>query len=165
MGPSPRKQFVLDTNVLLDLAAGAEFAHDFKDVFQAHGYELLVPPTALFELNNLTREHDAIRKARAGRALESLVQWKCQPFVLSESDTAIAMRFRQTLSDLELIPDDEWNDGLVLAEASIEGVPFVVTSDKHLLNIDEDLLQVAFVRSGLPSVHVVSPRRLLRAFR
>jgi hypothetical protein len=149
----------------VDLAAGAEFAHDFKDLFQSRGYELLVPPTALFELNNLTRENNPLRKARAQKAMESLIAWKCLPFILSDSDTAVAMRFREMLSELNLIPDDEWNDGLVLAEASIVGVPLLVTSDNHLLNIEEDLLQVAFVRAGLLSVHPVNPRRLIRAFR
>jgi hypothetical protein len=150
---------------LIDLAAGAEFAHDFKDAFQSRGYELAVPPTALLELNNLTRENDGLRKARAMRALQSLVHWGCLPFLLSESDSAVAARFRQMLSDVNVIPDDEWNDGLLLAEVSIAGIPLLVTSDSHLLNIEDDDLQVAFVRAGLPSVHAVSPRRLLRAFR
>jgi hypothetical protein len=150
--------------VLIDLAAGAEFAHDFKEAFQSRGYEFVVPPTALFELNNLTREDDALKKRRATRAMESLVEWKCLPFLLSDSDTSAATRFRQTLSDSKIIPDDEWNDGLILAEVAIAGVPLLVTSDSHLLNIEEDLLQVAFVRAGLPSVHAVNPRRLVKAF-
>ena len=165
MAPSPRKQLALDTNVLIDLAAGAEFAHDFKDAFQSRGYELVVPPTALLELNNLTREGNGVRKMRASQAMGSLVQWRCLPVLLSESDSSIAVRFRQALSELKVIPDDEWNDGLILAETSILGIPLLVTSDSHLLNIEDDVLQVAFVRAGLPAVHAVSPRRLLHVFR
>ena len=40
----PRKQLGLDTNVLLDLAEGADFACDFKETFQNKGYVLRLPP-------------------------------------------------------------------------------------------------------------------------
>ena len=78
---------------------------------------------------------------------------------VSESDSAVARSFRETMSGLKLVPDDEWNDGLILAEVSIAGIPLLVTSDCHLLSMEED------VRAGLASVHPVSPRRLLHAFR
>ena len=44
MAASPKKQLALDANLLLDLAEGKDFAHDFKDEFQARGYEFLLPP-------------------------------------------------------------------------------------------------------------------------
>src|SRR2546427_4952646 len=43
-----------------------------------------------------------------------------------------------------LIPVDEFNDGLILAETSLAEIPLLVTSDKHLLEIDEDRLLLAF---------------------
>lgn len=46
-----RKQLALDTNVLLDLAEGADFAHDFKETFQGKGYVLRLPPMVVAELH------------------------------------------------------------------------------------------------------------------
>ena len=54
MAASPKKQLALDANLLLDLAEGKDFAHDFKDEFQARDYEFLLPPTAAAELNILS---------------------------------------------------------------------------------------------------------------
>ncbi len=64
-----------------------------------------------------------------------------------------------------LIPQDEFNDGLILAETSIEQIPFLVSSDKHLLDIDVDALLLAFNEADLMPVHPVQPKRLLRALR
>jgi hypothetical protein len=48
---NPRKRLALDTKLLLDLVAGADFAHEFKEVFQIRGYAFLAPPTVLSELH------------------------------------------------------------------------------------------------------------------
>ena len=47
----PSKPLALDTNLVLDLAGDAEFAHDFKEQFQQRGYTLLLPPMVVAELN------------------------------------------------------------------------------------------------------------------
>jgi len=62
-------------------------------------------------------------------------------------------------------PDDEVNDGLILAETSLAGIPLLVTSDKHLLDVDEDALRLAFNEADLAPVHPVHPKSLLRALR
>lgn len=62
-----------------------------------------------------------------------------------------------------LISEDELYDGLILAETSLAGIPFWVTSDKHLLDIDEDALRLAFSEADLRPVRTVHPKRLLRA--
>jgi hypothetical protein len=41
----------------------------------------------------------------------------------------------------------------------------LVTSDKHLLNIDEDTLLLAFNEADLSPVRPVHPKRLLRVLR
>jgi len=48
LGPS--KRLALDANLPLDLAADFDFAHDFRQDFQARGYSLLLPPTAAEEI-------------------------------------------------------------------------------------------------------------------
>jgi len=64
-----------------------------------------------------------------------------------------------------LIPEDEFNDGLILAETSLAAIPLLVTSDRHLLDIDEDALLLAFNEADLPPVHPAHPKRLLQVLR
>lgn len=161
----PRKQLALDANLLLDLAEGKDFAHDFKDEFQARGYEFLLPPTAAAELNILSIHGGEPQRTFASRVLYELRGWKCQPFSLSDTKLAIAEQFRRRLSELQLIPDEEWDDGLILAETSLGNIPLLVSSDKHLLDIDEDALLLAFNEADLLPVHPVHPKRLLKALR
>lgn len=165
MAASPKKRLALDTNLLLDLAEGRDFAHDFKGEFQARGYEFLLPPTAAAELNILSLYGGKPQRTLAHKALKELRAWKCLPFSLSDTNLAIAEQFRRRLSELQLIPDEEWDDGLILAESSLGNIPMLVTSDKHLLEIDEDALTLAFNAADLSPVHPVHPRRLLKALR
>ena len=52
------------------------------------------------------------------------------------------------------------DDGLILAEGSLAEIPLLVTSDKHLLDIDETALRLAFHDADLLPVSPVHPRRL-----
>ena len=165
MAASPKQQLALDANLLLDLAEGRDFAHDFKEEFQARGYEFLLPPTAAAESNILSIHGGEPQKTFDNQALLKLRAWKCQPFLLSDTKLAIAEQFRRPLSELQLIPDEEWDDGLILAETSPGNIPSLVTSDKHLLDIDEDVLRLAFDEADLLPVHPVHPKRLLKALR
>lgn len=165
MAASPRKQLALDVNLLLDLAEDKDFAHEFREEFQARGYEFLLPPTAVAELNILSIYGGEPQRTFANEALHKLRAWKCQPFSLSDTKLAIAEQFRRRLSELRLIPDEEWDDGLILAETSLGGIPLLVSSDKHLLDIDEEALLLAFNEADLLPVHPVHPKRLLKALR
>ncbi|MBM3836090.1 MAG: hypothetical protein FJ403_23065 [Verrucomicrobia bacterium] len=82
--------------------------------------------------------------AHAGHAATQVEGWRITPFDLSPVDHAIAEQFARHLLIKELIPDDELNDALILAETSLAGIPVLVTSDQHLLGIDEDALMIAF---------------------
>ena len=63
----------------------------------------------------------------------------------------------------ELLPENEWNDALILAESSVAGLPLLVTSDKHLLDIEEDALVLTFNEADLLPTRPVHPKRLLKA--
>jgi predicted nucleic acid-binding protein len=165
MAASPKKALALDTNLLLDLAAEADFAHEFKEEFSSRGYALLVPPTVVAELAFFISLKDAPQHEIANVALEKITAWNCQPFTLSCTQLAIATRFAERLIEASLIPESEQNDGKILAQTSLAEIPVLVTSDKHLLEADEDALLLAFNEAGLVPVHSSHPKRLLRALR
>lgn len=163
MAASPKKSLALDTNLLLDIAGKKDFAHEFKEEFSSRGYSLLVPPTVIAELAFFASLDDAPQHELANVALEKLRYWKCQPFTLSSTEMAIAFRFAARLIDVSLIPETEQNDGKILAQTSLAKIPLLVTSDKHLLDMDEDALWLAFNDADLFPVHASHPRRLLKA--
>ena len=165
MAASPRKSLALDTNVLLDLAGKKDFAHEFKEEFSRRGYSLLVPPTVVAELAFFASLKNAPQRDIANIALEKIGAWKCQPFALSSTQMAVAVRFAARLMESSLIPETEQNDGKIIAQASLAEIPLLVTSDKHLLDVDEEALLLAFNDADLSPVHAAHPRRLLKAVR
>ena len=124
-----------------------------------------MPPTVIAELAFFSSLKDAQQHAIANVALEKIRVWKCQPFTLSSTQLAIALRFAARLIDSSLIPETEQNDGKILAQTSLAKIPLLVTSDKHLLDIDEDSLLLAFNDADLIPVHPSHPKRLLKALR
>jgi len=165
MAASPKKSLALDTNLLLDLAGEEDFAHEFKEGFSRRGYTLLVPPTVVAELEFFASQKDAPQHEIANVALEKMSGWECQPFTLSSTQLVIATQFASRLMESSLIPETERNDGKILAQASLAEIPLLVTSDGHLLTIDEDALLLAFIEADLSPVRPVHPKRLLRVFR
>jgi hypothetical protein len=98
-------------------------------------------------------------------AADKLGAWRLTPFDLPEVHHVVAERFARQLQRRQLIPEDEYHDGLILAETALAGIPLLVTSDKHLLDIEEDALLLACTDADLPPVRPVHPKGLLRALR
>jgi hypothetical protein len=161
-----KKQLSLDANFIFDLAGEEDFAYDLLETSQSKGYALVLPPTAAHEIHLIFTQGDSQVEAELARtALTQLKQWGIRPFDLDSVAEAVCERFVRGLLQQRLIPEDEFNDGLILAETSMEQIPLLVTSDKHLLDIDEDTLLLTFNAADLSPVHPVHPRRLLRAWR
>ena len=154
------------SNLVLDLAEGADFAHGFKQLFQERGYALRLPPTAALELNeNRLHAHEPRKRELSRIALLTLRKWGLRPFELSPLQHSIAEQFATKLAARRLLPPEEFNDAAILAETSMAQIALLVTSDKHLLDIDEDALLLMFNEADLSPVRPVHPKRLLRALR
>jgi len=160
-GLKVKKRLALDTNVLFDFAAKHDFALTLLEICQERNYSLQVPPTVVQELT-----HAALNQGNplALTALSQLRGWGLEPFDLVSVGHGIAEQFVKRLHERILLPDSESNDGFVLAETSLGEIPVLVTSDRHLLDIDPEELRVCFEDSDLRPVHVVHPRRFLAAF-
>ena len=165
MAASTKKALALDTNLLLDLAGETDFAHEFREEFSGRGYSLFVPPTVVAELAFFASLKSAPQNEIANVALAKMRNWKLQPFTLSSTQLTIAVHFAARLTDAALIPETEQNDGKILAQTSLAEIPLLVTSDKHLLDVDEAALLLAFNDADLSPVHPVHPKRLLRVLR
>ncbi|MBI4663587.1 MAG: hypothetical protein HY735_32705 [Verrucomicrobia bacterium] len=158
-----KKRLSLDTNVLLDLAGGSEVVHDFRETFQTKGYRLFVVPTVAEELAFLRLEGNEEQRGLAHIVLVNAEQWALTPLSLPTAAEPICEKFACRLIEKCLIPLDEFNDGLILAETSFLEIPGLVTSDHHLTDIEPSELNRAFAAAELPLVTVFHPKRLLRA--
>ena len=169
--PATAKQLAVDSNLLFDLAAKSDFAHTFREVFQELGYSLLVPPTVVQELSFMgfaRKPQNAQQKVEqdlATIALKCLLSWKISPFNLVPTGHALTEQFVKKLQHLGHLPDDEFNDGLILAETSLAQIPVLVTNDSHLAGIDPTQLRLCFETADLRPVVVARPGEMLKAVR
>jgi predicted nucleic acid-binding protein len=149
----------LDSNVLFDLADGKEFAATALEVLRENEAKVFVPPTVFIELLYEVEHCTSPEKGkRAERALDGVRAWNVKPISLTPTKLAIAKEFSNHLRDLRLLPNSEFHDGCILAEAALWPVAFLLTSDEHLLSIDRESLQKCFDERQLARVEIVSPR-------
>ena len=165
MEANSQKRLSLDTNVLFDLAAGRDFAHEFRETCQAKGYALVIAPTVVSELYFLRHEGDHDERSLASASLTKLSAWDIRPFVLTGIQADLADQFAHKLLQRDVLPEQELNDAAILAESAVAGIPVVVSSDKHLVDIDHDVLRDLCNDADLAPVFPLSPRRLIRPLR
>lgn len=168
-GPAPRKSLALDANLPLDLAAGLEFAHDFREDFQARGYALVLAPTAAEEIWLIHNTPTHPRRQLATKALRGLSKWGIGLLQLKSHlqpvAKAIGRAFAERLILAGHLPPTEINDGIILTEVALAEIPLLVTRDQHRLNIEEMDLLVCLQEADLSPVRPVHPRLLWRALR
>ena len=159
------KHLALDSNILIDLAAEEDYAHTFREEFQQRGYSLWLPPTVAHELLRASETKSDPDAALARAALAQLLDWQIFPVGLSSLDVGIAEAFSRRLICSTLLPPEEFNDGLIVAETSLAAIPVLVSSDRHLLDIPEDRLLVCLNDADLPAVRIARPKGLIKALR
>lgn len=160
-----RKRLALDTNVLLDMAAGYEFALRFKRTFQARKFALYYTPGVAAELHHLSVSGTAEQRERAGTALDHLIEWGITPIILTDVQKRYRKNFMGFVEHRGILPKGEINDARILADTAIAEIPMLVTSDAGILEADQIALSLAFEDAGLPVVHPVHPARLTRSLR
>lgn len=157
------KRLSLDTNVLLDLAAGYRFAVDFKKEFQRRNYALQVVPGVMAELSALAFKGNDDQRDRASVALDNLLGWGITPVVLTDVEKTYRKNFIAYVEARKILPRNEINDARILADSGIAQLPMLVTSDKGLLNADQVALSLAFEDAGLCAVTPAHPEKLYKA--
>lgn len=157
------KRLSLDTNVLLDLAAGYQSAVAFKEEFQRLKYELRVVPGVLAELHALALKGNDEQRDRASIALDSLLGWGITPITLPPVEETYRKNFMSIVEERGILPAKEVNDARILAETGIAQVPMLVTSDGGILDADQFALSRAFKDAGLSVVSPAHPAGLAKA--
>lgn len=89
--------------------------------------------------------------------------WRLSPYDLKSVGLGITEQFSRKLMRLGLLPEGEFNDGLILAETALAEIPVLVTSDSDLLDIDKIALRLRFEEADMIPVQIVHPKLLLKA--
>ena len=157
----------VDTNVALDFAGRCEAVVDaIHTICRRIGSEALcVPPTAIVELGHAADFGEtAGKRAAARRFLQQHRNWNFQliRFVLVGHDQVV--RVGERLRECGLIPQDEVNDSLVLAETASLGCRMLLTADEHLRGIDFERLTFELQTFDLAPPVIATPREIVRKF-
>lgn len=170
----PKPQLIAaDTNVLIDLAAKDPIVLDcFSTVkIRLDNPPILVLPTVIQELAYIA-DLGETAKARdlALKALRSLLHpWNFQPVNCVPVGHGIVEETARKIRAKGLVPEEEVNDSLIVAEAALVKITVLLSSDSHLKDIEQSELKAVLERCDLPTPLIFSPKKIVtdffRAFR
>ena len=157
-----------DTNFLLNLADERDLEQDCLEVIQQRLPEAVfyVLPTVIQETTAIATEHqDADTRHLAKAALQSLLRpWGFQPIDYIPVGHGIIEETARKLRSSALLPDEEVNDSLIVAEAALAKVSLVISNDSHIKDMDEKELKLTLARCDVPSPLIASPRKIVTDF-
>lgn len=132
---------------------------------RACGVPIMVPPTVIQELVAGTElfgtQH---QRDLALLSLKSMREWGLSPVNLIPAGHGIVGEISKKLRAKGLIPEAEVNDSLILAEAGLLGADFLITSDAHLLGIDQTRLRAELDACDVSKVLPIHPRLIAKYF-
>ena len=164
---NPPLLVAVDTNVALDLADQCEAIVDSLNTIRERigAGVLCISPTVVLELGHAADFGETAAKRTAARQfLRQHSAWHFQlaPFV--PVGHAQAVRVGDRLRACGLIPEDEVNDSLVLAEAALLGCRMLLTDDEHLRGIDFERLAFELQSFDRTPPVIATPREVVRKF-
>ncbi|MFI5337103.1 MAG: type II toxin-antitoxin system VapC family toxin [Opitutales bacterium] len=166
-GPQRQPSVALDTNVLMDLARREESTVDAIELIRRRlaGTAFLVLPTVIQELTYIARVGDTPKEqGEAMQALRGIRGWGFHPINFIPAGHAITDSVATKIRAAGLLPSQEVNDSLFVAEAALAGCPIIVSSDRHIRDIDQQRLNQLLNEADVSAVVISSPRKILREF-
>jgi len=167
VGKPNRPQLVaVDANVLFDLADGLDDVVDAVSVIRERLREarFLIPPTVQHELAKWALTGEEQKRKAACRAIRLGRSWRFVPVNLIPVSHGIAERIAERIRRQGLIPEEEINDSLVLAESALLGCSVLLTSDEHLRSIDFERLTLEMQAFDATAPIIATPREIVRKF-
>ena len=164
---NPPLLVAVDTNVALDLADQCEAIVDSLNTIRERigAGVLCISPTVVLELGHAADFGETAAKRTAARQfLRQHSAWHFQLARFVPVGHAQAVRVGDRLRACGLIPEDEVNDSLVLAEAALLGCRMLLTADEHLRGIDFERLAFELQSFDLTPPVMATPREVVRKF-
>ena len=164
--PSRQSLITVDANVLFDLADDLDDVVDAVAVIRERLQDarFLIPPTAQHELANWALRGEGRKRRSARKAIGLSQSWRMFPGSLIAVRHGIAERIAERLRHQGLIPDEEVNDSLVVAESALLDCSILLSSDEHLRGIDFERLTLELRAFDVTAPVIATPREIVRKF-
>ena len=129
--PNRPQLVAVDANILFDLAGDSDDVVDAVFLIRERLREsrFLLPPTVQHELANWAFRGAGQKQETARKAIQLCQSWRIIPANLIAVRHGIAERIAERIREQGLIPSEEVNDSLVLAESALLECSMLLTSD------------------------------------
>ena len=164
---SNRPQLVaVDSNILFDLALDLDDVVDAVSLIRERlpFSRFLIPPTVQHEFANLAFRGEGQKRETARKAIQLCQSWSIVPASLIAVRHGIAERIAERMREQALVPDEEINDSLVLAESALLECSILLTSDEHLRGLDFEHLTLELRAFDVTAPVIATPREIVRKF-
>ncbi len=151
----------------MDLARRGEHVVDAIELIQRRlsGPAFLVLPTVIQELTFIAQQGDTAKERDEARhALRGIRRWDFHPMNFIPAGHAITDSIATKIRAVGLLPTQEVNDALFVAEAALAGCTLIISSDQHIRDIDQQRLNQLLKEADVSAVIISSPRKILREF-
>ena len=126
---------------------------------------VFVVPAAFDEVSHIAlRDADPAQRDLAHRALGEIKKRSLLAAELTDLQSVIARSLANKLLVQGVVPPEEWNDALILAEASMLDCQLLISSDSHLRDADPAQLALVLRECHAHMVVVRKPAEIVRQF-
>jgi len=164
-------RIAVDANVLIDEENRDADVLDALSVIRRRiaSAQFFVTETVTQELAWLSANGaTSLRRTLATGALMRLLSRGYTPLAMSPVERGIAGEIGLKLRIKNIIPHDEENDAILLAEAALKGCEMLLTSDQHLLDANKDAQKFWSVLKDFDvqahQIIIARPREIVRSF-
>ncbi len=167
MDAPPRPLVAVDANVLMDLGAEADIVTDAVETIRARltSPRLVIPPTPQHELAHIARHGDtAEERSRALAGISAARHWRIVPINLMPVGHGIVERIGERLRSAGLLPGEEVNDSLLVAETALLDGRLLLSSDEHLRSMDHRQLALVLQQFDLSAPVIATPGEVVKKF-
>jgi len=158
----------VDTNFLIDLAADDDNALDCLAIIRKKlpSAPILVLPTVIQELADIASRRDESRsKLLAIKALQSILKpWGFRPVNYVPVGHGIVEETARKIRAGGLLPEEEINDSLIIAESALANVTLLISSDGHMKNIGHRKLKAILEGCDLTDTIIAPPWKIVHDF-
>ena len=170
MAETPRRSplIAVDSNVLLDRANDDELVQDAIETVRRRirGAKFIVTPTVIEEIAlKAERGEKPLDRRLAKRVLARLIApWGFAPMSFIPVGRGIVVEIARRLRSEGIIPEQEVNDSLIVAEAALAGATLLLSSDAHVKDIEYVRLKFALDSADVDTPLIASPWKVVHEF-
>ena len=100
----------------------------------------------------------------ARKVLVNLLTWRVRPVNFIPVGRGIVAEIARKMRRADLIPNDEVNDALIVAEAALVTATLLLSSDAHIKDLDYSRLKLLLEASDVTAPLIASPAKIVREF-